>query len=476
MKLQDYAPFAASLVLVGVTACGGATAKTSTDTPVDSGPAPAVTDSGTTVVVADTGVADAAPDVDHGSVSTTYPAFTPDIGQITNNGGPVLAKPEIVTVTWPGDTNAATYEAFGDGLGKSQYWATSVTEYGVGVTTSGPANHVRMTTPLAATMSDMDIANYVAQQATAPAESVDAGADGGTDAAPAAAAWPAPTANTIYTLYIPATTSVQLQGADACQQGVGGYHDNVMAGSLNVAYAVVLECSEFAGPGGLVQEVTQSASHEIVEGSTDPSPNVDPAWIGFDDDKHIAWDIFQQFQDEIGDACELYQNSFYTDTESAFNFGVQRMWSNKSGAAGHDPCVPVASGPYYNVTLLDPEDITVDASMFGMSSKFPSKGIRILSGQTKTFAIGFYSDAATTPWNITAYEGNPLFGPMGTTSNLEITLDVNKGQNGNKAYLTVKVKSQGSMNAELIAIASSQSTGQFAEYTANYMPILIGSQ
>src|SRR6202021_2703005 len=104
--------------------------------------------------------------------------------------------------------------------------------------------------------------------------------------------WPAPTTNTIYTLYVPSSTSVILQGSDACSQGIGGYHSNVPLGNINVAYAVVLECLQLEGPGGLVEEVTQAASHELVEASTDPNPEV-PAWDGFDDDIHLAWDIFQ---------------------------------------------------------------------------------------------------------------------------------------------------------------------------------------
>src|SRR5208282_1712078 len=136
------------------------------------------------------------------------------------------------------------------------------------------------------------------------------------------------------------------------------YHDNVPVGSLNVAYGVVLECSQLSGPGGLLDETTQSASHEIIEAATDPNPNGSPAWYGFDDNLHLSWDVFQQFQDEIGDACELYLDSFYSETEANFSFGVQRMWSNKSAAAGHAPCVPTTGSPYYNTTLLDPQDIT----------------------------------------------------------------------------------------------------------------------
>lgn len=452
MKLHDYTTFTAALVLISATACGGSTAKT-TDTPAsDSGSPPATGGDGAAAMGVDSGAPDAAPVVDHGSASAVYPAFKPDIGQIVNNGGGVLKNPDIVTVTWTVDPDLATYESFGDQIGASKYWATATAEYGIGAATSGKANHVEIATPPPAMLADADIMALVMNGATSP----------GT--------WPVPTANSIYTLYVPPQTSVILQGSDACSQGIGGYHGNVAVGSFNVAYAVVLECSQLSGPGGVVAETTQSASHEIIEAATDPNPMGSPAWYGFDDSAHMSWDVFQQFQDEIGDACELYFDSFYTDTEATFPFSIQRMWSNKSAAAGHAPCVPTTGAPYYNTTLLEPENITVDASMYGLGGHFATKGVRILPGQTKTFAIGFYSDAALPPWNIAAYEDNPLLGQSGAT-NLTISLDVTQGQNGNKAYVTVKVNSKGQMNAELVSIASGD-----RRFSAHYMPILISSQ
>ncbi len=459
MKLQDYTRFVASLVLVGsAAACGGTTAKSTEAPAADSGaPAMMAEPDASAPPVADTGAADVAPDVDHGSNSSTYPAFKPDIGQIVNNGGTVLTTPQIVTVTWTADPNEATYEQFGDEIGKSKYWSTATSEYGVGVATSGMANHVEIATAPPTMLADTDIAALVTTNTTPTTP-------------PTTSMWPTPNANTLYVLYIPSTTSVLLQGSDACQQGIGGYHDSVTVGTLNVPFGVVLQCTQLAGQGGLVDEATQSASHEIVEAATDPDPNGAPAWYGFDDSDHLSWDIFQQFQDEVGDACELYFDSFYTDVEPAFSFGVQRMWSNKSAAAGHAPCVPTDGTPYYNTTLLEPEAINVDAAAFGMSTHFGTKGIRILKGQTKTFAIGFYSDAPLAPWKITAYEGNPLLGPSGT-SNLTVNIDVDQGQNGNKAYVTVKVNSVGQLNAELLSIASGS-----REFSAHYMPILISSQ
>src|SRR5580700_11332224 len=71
---------------------------------------------------------DAAPDVAveagaYGAPSSTYPAFTPWMGQLTNNGGPILSAPIVVTITWDDDTTGRPiFEPFGDEIGASSYW------------------------------------------------------------------------------------------------------------------------------------------------------------------------------------------------------------------------------------------------------------------------------------------------------------------------------------------------------------------
>src|SRR5690242_14420979 len=85
-----------------VVACGSTTtlppapAAVKKDPPVDTTP---VTDT------ADAGPIDAAPVVDHGAPTDTYPAFTPEVGQLVDNKGDILKNPVIVTVTWPDETN-----------------------------------------------------------------------------------------------------------------------------------------------------------------------------------------------------------------------------------------------------------------------------------------------------------------------------------------------------------------------------------
>jgi hypothetical protein len=130
--------------LAGAVAACGATASPS-PAPAAAAPAPSATD---------TTAPPAPPPPDHGAPSTTFPAFPPDMPTLQNHGGHVLANPVVVTVTFPGDTNADAYEQLGDTIGATSYWKTVTGEYGVGPITSGPSNHVRVPTTPAIVTTD----------------------------------------------------------------------------------------------------------------------------------------------------------------------------------------------------------------------------------------------------------------------------------------------------------------------------------
>ena len=458
--------------LVGaLAACGGHVGSDPTNTNGSGTPGDS-TDSGTTVVPSgDTGTVtpseDAAPavdtappppPVDHGAPSDKYPAFPSELPELSNNGGDVLSTPVVVTVTFPGEPLADKYEAFGDALGATDYWKQITSEYGVKAAISGSANHVRNAEALPATIADTEIETYIADHVKNHDKYK----------------WPAPTDQSIYVLYIPTTTNFQLQGSDVCGSGVGGYHTSVSVDGKEVAYAILPQCPGGGGGGGsLLDETTLSSSHEIGEAALDPHPQGgSPGYAGVDDN-HVAWELFMQGNSENGDLCEIYRDSFYRPStggglDASFDFVVQRQWSNASGKAGHNPCVPVPTGAYYNVAPLAMEDVTIDLSGWGGGTKFKSKGYHIGVGETKSFDVGFYSDAATTPWNIKGYEGG-AFGPA-KTKRLEVSIDKTSGQNGEKAHVTVKVLTLGKQKGEVVTIVSSQGSKQ------HFMPILIGSE
>lgn len=443
-----------------VWACGGTTVG-QTPAPVDSG---APSDEASVDAGADT-----APAVDYGAPSSTYPAFKPNFAQITDNGGPKMKNPVVVSITWNTDSAQAGFDAFADAIGGTAYWKATTSEYGVGAAVSGDANHVHVATMPPAKLADADLQMLV------------------TENAGKTMGWPAPTSDTIYAFFLPPGTSLQTQTfgggmQDACSAGVGGYHDEVMIAGKAVSYAVVPSCK---GGGTPVQESTLSMSHELIEAVTDPNPQSAPALTGFDAD-HFSFTYFQELQAETGDACEFFRASNFEDKETSpapFDYFVQRTWSNAGGAAGHDPCVPAAGKVYFNVTPLMQDDVhvTIPGVLTGGASMMqPTKGIKIPAGQSATFPVGFYSDGPTGgPWTISVSKGNPILAgsqggaliEMYNPSTLTATVDKTSGQNGEKAYVTVSVTSNGTLfDGEIVTVTSTLGTEK------HYMPIWIATQ
>lgn len=366
---------------------------------------------------------DAVADVDHGAPSTTYPAFAVDVAQVTDNGGSVLSAPVIVTVTWSTDPDATTWNAFDDGIGPSAYWHTLNSEYGVGPSTSAAANHVSITTAPPTGFSDMDLDALV---------SAHAGVD-----------WPASTPNTIYAVYMPPGAALYLGGSpdaggqDACQQGVGGYHDETQD-SNHYVYAIMPHCSMFQAA-----DIELSASHELNEAATDPHPETNLAYQGFDQ-SHLAFEFFNEFQDEIGDACESFVEA--TDSTDYTPYTVQRQWSNKSAAAGSHWCVPALNEPFYNTTFLpqSPRDnISVNIAPLGLGlSSASSQGFKLPLNTSRTFAIGYFSDVATSgPFTLDIQGldqpiGQDESGNVINNGAATVTIDRTSGVNGDIAYVT----------------------------------------
>src|SRR5262249_51168287 len=113
-----------------------------------------------------------------------------------------------------------------------------------------------------------------------------------------------------------------------------------------ISYAVMPRC-----PGFGIDTITDAVSHELAEAASDGLPASAPGYSGFDSN-HLAYEIYQSFQDEIGDACEFFEASRYEEAPP-FTFDVQRIWSNQSARAGHNPCVPrIAGEAYYNTTTF----------------------------------------------------------------------------------------------------------------------------
>ncbi|MFI5301080.1 MAG: hypothetical protein ACHREM_23600, partial [Polyangiales bacterium] len=207
------------------------------------------------------------------------------------------------------------------------------------------------------------------------------------------------------------------------------------------------------------------------EASTDPQPTYTATYTGLDD-AHFAWSLLQYgLGTEVGDMCEIYQGqASYTDP--AIGFRVQREWSNVSAAAGHAPCLPGTGAPYFNVTPLAPESL--DGSVLSppqLGAFHGAHGYSLKVGETKSFDVGFYSDAARSPWSLSAIEGSPANG-LWSNGYLDISIAGATGQNGNTATVTVTANNTDKqLKGNLLVLVSSDSTG-----TQAYMPIYLSAQ
>lgn len=446
--------------------CGGSTsAPPAKDTGEDAGTV--VVDSGPTTEAADSGAAtahdsgasaviDAAPEGGgNGAPSSTYPAFAVDVAQVVDNGGAVLAAPVVVTVTWSSDPDAETYNTFGDTIGASSYWHDINSEYGVGPATSGAANHISITTPPATFgFDDLDLDAYVEAHA-------------GVD-------WPAYTTNTIYALYLPPGSGLYLGGPpdaggqDGCQAGVGGYHQESQ--NKSYVYAIMPHCSGFQ-----TADVELAASHELNEASTDPHPDFqNAAYVGFDNN-HLAQEFFNQFQDELGDACEFFTTA--SDSTDFTPYTVQRQWSNKSAAAGSQWCLPKLPEPMYSTTFLPStnlDTISVDLSSLGYGPQ-TSKGFKVPLNTSRTFPIGLFSDMATSGPFTLDVQGltDPIAQDM-NGNNIDngtatVTLDLTSGVNGQIANVTVTPTAYSSLGVVFFYIRAVLPGSQ----QHHYLPVLI---
>ncbi len=503
---------AAALLFVAtaLAACGGGGASKS-----------ATPDGGVPEASADAGD-DAA---DHGSVSTTYPAFTVDMPKVLANQGVVLASPVIVTVTWPADDpNAATWDAFGDAIGGSSYWNAATSEYGVGAATSGPANHVHMAVPLPKTISYYDLQNFVVlslggtlPDAGAPnvgspdagsleggspdagsleggspdagsleGGSPDAGSlEGGSDAGDGAVnpPWPLPISPDgsdeipmVYAVFVPASTVVNEPDTvrSFCDDGGLSFHDTATINGKLVPYAIIAAC-----PSLTLTQLEQAAAHELVEAATDPFGGETANLVGYDgfDSDHLAWSLYTgPFGNEIADACENWADSYYVES-SSFPYGVQRVWSNAHAIAGHDPCVPLPNGAYSGMTFFPSDESTFSLDLSALGMGLPvTRGFHAPVGQPVTFQVGFYSDGPTEPWTIgydfpevTLQDQNYVPYSNGAA---KVTIDKTSGQNGEKAYVTVTVTKAGQLQFQRMAVTWDPPPAG-APYYPHYQPIIL---
>lgn len=257
--------------------------------------------------------------------SSAYPAPHPSMPQIPRGGGVVLHDPNIVTVTFAGDPWAAKLASFGEQVGRLSWWSTVNSGYDVGAARSGGAVAIPSAAP--SSLTDGDIQDWLAANI-------------------ADRTLPAPTDQTIYTLYYPQSTTVRFtdakDSASSCSYFLG-YHTTMnvdWGGSqIPIAYAVINRCSD------TLDDVTVTASHEFTEAATDPHP-IDGTTTGYVFLDDNAW---TGLGGENADMCSGVSHA----TEGGW--ALTRVWSNSAAAAGSDPCLPspAFAGAYYDAGIVN---------------------------------------------------------------------------------------------------------------------------
>jgi hypothetical protein len=272
---------------------------------------------------------------------TAYP-------QVPNLGGPVLAHPQLITVTFANDTRAPMLEAFAQWIVGSSWLATVGPDYGIGTGAVTGVAHRPETPP--DMMASADIEAYLA-----------AGVMDGSIPQPAA---PATLADALYIVYYPSTTAITATFVDgiikhSCSD-FGGYHGEVRVNGLSFAYAAIPTCAGVI-PGLTDLETTETiVSHEFIEAATDAAPISAPAYQ-LRPDPTDAWYTAFEFEVEVGDLCEV-PSLFVREA----GFVAQRIWSNTAVAAGGEPCLPVdPTLPAFGVTATpgDTQHIAPGASL-----------------------------------------------------------------------------------------------------------------
>ena len=378
-------------------------------------------------------VDDARADVDNGMPSTTYPAPHPPLPQLVNAaGGPVLKTPNVRLVVYPESPNQEPLATFAQRLAASTYWAATTEEYGVGhLSYAGTTVLTGETPPALITSTELQL--WMAQK-------IQNGAFG------------TPDPQAIYTIVYPPNTRVEqpnpvnaIFGPVASCTNFRGYHNNVSipssdGGGVSYAYAVLATCSSSLG------DLTEVASHEWIEASTDPqvtemglftrSGGPNAAFYSVDAD-HAVWNILS-LGGEAGDLCEVERpEAVYTPPD--VGNAVQRTWSNRLAAASHDPCAPAIAGlPFFESAPVLDETVTF---VSGPTGAVTTKGVRIPVGESRTIEVDLFSDGPTSgPWTVKAEDLlNRNYAGFGLATTLAFAWDRQQGTNGEKLHLTITV-------------------------------------
>lgn len=310
-----------------------------------------------------------------------------------------------MAISFSGDngTTVASLEDVLSTLGSTAFWTATTAQYGVGAATAVTPVHLTETAP--STIDDAQIQTWLKAKL--------AGTTLGT-----------PNAQTIYTVFYPTGTTITYGGMSSCiSGGFGGYHGSLnLPSGLAVPYAVLPRCAAIPGLT-VLQTVTASLSHELIEAATDPYPNSNPAYQSVDQD-HVVWELV--LLGEVSDLCVADPNANYIP--AGYAYVVQRSWSNSAVTSGKDFCQPSLPGDVYFQSVPVMND-SVGFSYHGQPTGAFTKGVHIPLNTSKTIDVDLYSEGPTSAWTVSAQPYT-----MGT---LSFSWNKTTGSNGEVLQLTI---------------------------------------
>jgi hypothetical protein len=336
----------------------------------------------------------------------------PDQPQVDSHTGLVLDHVQLVTVTFPDYRYQAYVEHFGDFVFGSSWWKTVASEYGI-----SPGTHVKKvqlpdpapSMPITGKDIDALLLKRIAD-GTLPS--------------------PSHTSQYLFMVYFPSTTVLTEQGGGLCIN-VGGYHTALnVTGKGQIAYAVIGDCNA-------QDDVTVTASHELIEAATDPYRFNDGYYL--DPNMDDPWSL--QSGDEVGDLCEDEPGV------KEGSIALTRSWSNEAAAAGMNPCVPTNGEPYMNVTVDPPGVVPVAAGtdvMFtitgwSVAGNLPPWNIALLDAGSNSLIGGGGSDFSLTELK-PRLSGKTVYDNGSVTLTLTIPDTAQPGQSGGFKVLSGPLK------------------------------------
>jgi hypothetical protein len=368
---------------------------------------------------------------DGGGSASDFPAPHPPMPQVVSEGGPVMTLPKIVEITFQNDPLQSQIDTFMQQFADTPaYWKGATAEYGVGPLQSVTA--VTLAETPAATLADSDVQIWLKEKILMNQVPTD-------------------DENTIYMIYYQAGTTVTMAGGSLCgttsANNFQGYHDDfAISPGRYVTYAIAGRCPSPIASLPEIDEVSAEASHELIEAATDPEPTDNPAYIDVDPN-HLVWELIAG--PEVADMCAANPDAFFNPP--GITSLVQRVWSNASAAASHDPCEPYGTSPYFNSAPVMSDTVQIKNTEYG---PLVTQGVHIPIGTSRTIEVDLYSDGPTSgPWTVSALDLSSTFFGANQPA-LSFSFDKTTGQNGDKLQLTINALAAGPLGASPFWIES----------------------